>query len=112
MKSIKGLLSGAWVLLAWAAQAQTTDSMRTIGLSEVEVRGIRNRVQTVERGMYELSNPDNDYEQIAGFSSLVILDGAAGDELWSDSKKGCMQLVLQSDSSYRVRWDKPAAAVG
>jgi hypothetical protein len=107
MKSIKGLLSSALALLALTAQAQTTDSIRTIGLSEVEVRGIRNRVQAVERSMYELSNPDNDYEQIAGFSSLVILDGAAGDELWSDSKKGCMQLILQNDSSYRVRWDKP-----
>lgn len=98
-----------FVLLVLSVQlyAQSGDSLRTIGLQEVEVRGMRNRVAAVPLSMYELNNPDNDYEQIAGFASLVILDGAAGDDLWSDSKKGCMQLQLQADNSYKLSWDKP-----
>lgn len=95
------------LLLLTEVSAQTADSIRTIGLQEVEVRGQKARLKVVPQGMYEQFNPDNDYEQIAGFASLVILDGPAGDDLWSDSKKGCMKLTLQADSSYRLWWDKP-----
>lgn len=98
---------GILLLLSLSGTAQTSDSIRIIGLQEVEVRSMRKRIQPVEVSMYEMSNPDNDYEQIAGFASLVILDGAAGDDLWSDSKKGCMKLQLQPDTAYRVSWDKP-----
>lgn len=98
---------GVLLLLAMTSQAQTNDSLRTLDLQEVEVRAMRKRLQPVEQSMYEMTNPDNDYEQIAGFASLVILDGAAGDDLWSDSKKGCMKLQLQADSSYKLSWDKP-----
>jgi len=95
------------LLLAGEVAAQSADSIRTIGLQEVEVRGQKKWLNAVPQGMYEQFNPDNDFEQIAGFASLVILDGAAGDDLWSDSKKGCMRLTLQADSSYRIWWDKP-----
>ncbi len=96
------LLLGSMPLLA-----QNSDSIRTIDLQPVEVEGKRSWLKAVPISMYEYSNPDNEYEQIAGFASLVILEGASGDELWSESKKGCMSLRLQQDTAYRVRWDKP-----
>lgn len=98
------LLWGLWVS---EAGAQRPDSLRTIDLNQVEIEGRRTWLKAAPISMYEGQNPDNEYEQIAGFASLVILEGAKGDELWSDSKKGCMSLQLQPDTAYRLRWDKP-----
>lgn len=103
----KTLLGFGLLLLSTAGQAQISDSLRRIDLREVEIQGKRKVVFAADQGMYAMSNPDNDYEQIAGFSSLVILDGAAGEELWSDSKKGCMRLRLNNDTTYTIGWDKP-----
>jgi hypothetical protein len=103
----KGLLAMAFLLLVGSAWAQSPDSLRTLFLQEVEVQSTRKVVFAANQGLYEMANPDNDYEQIAGFSSLVILDGAAGEELWSDSKKGCMRIKLNGDTTYTIGWDKP-----
>lgn len=103
----KTLLGFGLLLLTTAGQAQISDSLRRIDLREVEIQGKRKVVFAADQGMYAMANPDNDYEQIAGFSSLVILDGAAGEELWSDSKKGCMRLRLNTDTTYTIGWDKP-----
>lgn len=103
----KGLLAMAFLLLVGSAWAQSPDSLRTLFLQEVEVQSTRKVVFAANQGLYEMANPDNDYEQIAGFSSLVILDGAAGEELWSDSKKGCMRIKLNGDTTYIIGWDKP-----
>lgn len=103
----KALLGLAFLMLSASLHAQVTDSLRLIDLREVEIQGKRKVVFAADQGMYAMSNPDNDYEQIAGFSSLVILDGAAGEELWSDSKKGCMRLQLNNDTTYTIGWDKP-----
>ena len=97
----------AFLLLVGSAWAQSPDSLRTLFLQEVEVQSTRKVVFAANQGLYEMANPDNDYEQIAGFSSLVILDGAAGEELWSDSKKGCMRIKLNGDTTYTIGWDKP-----
>lgn len=103
----KTLLGFGLLLMSTAGQAQISDSLRRIDLREVEIQGKRKVVFAADQGMYAMANPDNDYEQIAGFSSLVILDGAAGEELWSDSKKGCMRLKLNTDTTYTIGWDKP-----
>lgn len=101
------LLVLALLLASAMLKGQVADSLRRIDLREVEIQGKRKVVFAADQGMYAMANPDNDYEQIAGFSSLVILDGAAGEELWSDSKKGCMRLKLNSDTTYTIGWDKP-----
>jgi hypothetical protein len=93
------------LLIAPATFAQ--DSLRMLKLNEVQVQGRRVRIQAAPVGLYAGVNPDNIYENIAGFASLIMLDGPAGNELWSDSKKGCLKVVLQSDSSYHLQWDKP-----
>lgn len=103
----KELLVIAFLVMVGGARAQSPDSLRILFLQEVEVQSTRKVVFAANQRMYEMANPDNDYEQIAGFSSLVILDGAAGEELWSDSKKGCMRLKLNNDTTYTIGWDKP-----
>ena len=72
----KSLLALALLLASATLNGQVSDSLRRIDLREVEIQGKRKVVFAADQGMYAMANPDNDYEQIAGFSSLVILDGA------------------------------------
>ena len=107
MRFISGSFLLLLVLSVTVATAQKKDSLRTINLKAVDVQARKSFFKAAPIGMYEQSNPDNSYENIAGFASLVILEGASGDELWTDKKKGCFNYDMQADTAYRLRWDKP-----